>query len=91
MAAAGAIFGKNQMSSWLAVINTAPADVLVIPMTEDLTKAAETATFLRRTSLVKYSRAAIAREAEIIERFGNMESLAAHARAGMIRRGKREK
>ena len=27
MAAAGAIFGKNQMSAWLAVINTAPADV----------------------------------------------------------------
>ena len=27
MAAAGAIFGKNQMASWLAVINTAPADV----------------------------------------------------------------
>ena len=46
----------------------------------------ETATFLRRTSLVKYSRAAIDREAEIIERFGNMESLAAHARAGTIRR-----
>ena len=51
----------------------------------------ETATFLRRTSLVKYSRAAIDREAEIIERFGNMESLAAHARAGTIRRSKREK
>lgn len=48
----------------------------------------ETATFLRRTSLVKYSRDAIAREARIIERFGNMESLAAHARAGTIRRGK---
>lgn len=27
MAAAGAIFGKNQMAAWLAVINTAPADV----------------------------------------------------------------
>ena len=27
MAAAGAIFGKNQMASWLAVINTAPDDV----------------------------------------------------------------
>ena len=27
MAAAGAIFGKNQMSSWLALINTAPEDV----------------------------------------------------------------
>ena len=27
MAAAGAIFGKNQMSAWLAVINTAPDDV----------------------------------------------------------------
>lgn len=27
MAAAGAIFGKNQMASWLAVINTAPEDV----------------------------------------------------------------
>ena len=48
----------------------------------------ETATFLRRTSLVKYSRDAIHREAEIIERFGNMESLAAHARAGTIRRSK---
>ena len=48
----------------------------------------ETATFLRRTSLVKYSRDAIHREAEIVERFGNMESLAAHARAGTIRRCK---
>lgn len=27
MAAAGAIFGKNQMSSWLALINTAPEEV----------------------------------------------------------------
>lgn len=27
MAAAGAIFGKNQMSSWLALINTAPSEV----------------------------------------------------------------
>ena len=27
MAAAGAIFGKNQMAPWLALINTAPADV----------------------------------------------------------------
>lgn len=27
MAAAGAIFGKNQMAAWLAVINTAPEDV----------------------------------------------------------------
>ena len=45
----------------------------------------ETATFLRRTSLVKYSEAAIRREAWIIERFGNMESLAAHANAGSIR------
>ncbi|MBP5531456.1 MAG: histidinol dehydrogenase [Lentisphaeria bacterium] len=48
----------------------------------------ETATFLRRTSLVKYSYEAIYRESEIIERFGNMESLAAHARAGTVRRGK---
>ena len=48
----------------------------------------ETATFMRRTSLVKYSRSAIAREAGIIERFGNMESLAAHARAGTLRRDK---
>jgi len=50
----------------------------------------ETATFLRRTSLVKYSRTAIDREAEIIERFGNMESLAAHARAGTIRRSNKK-
>lgn len=27
LAAAGAIFGKNQMSNWLALINTAPGDV----------------------------------------------------------------
>ena len=47
----------------------------------------ETATFMRRSSIVQYSRAAIRREAWMIERFGNMESLAAHARAGTIRRG----
>lgn len=35
MAAAGAIFGKNQMSAWLAVINTAPSDV------NDLAKSIE--------------------------------------------------
>ena len=46
----------------------------------------ETATFLRRTSLVKYSEAAIRREAWIVERFGNMESLAAHAAAATRRR-----
>lgn len=35
IAAASAIFGKNQMSKWLALINTAPADV------EDLSKKLE--------------------------------------------------
>lgn len=35
MAAASAIFGKNQMSSWLALINTAPEDV------EDLSASLE--------------------------------------------------
>ena len=36
IAAASAIFGKNQMSNWLALINTAPGDV------SDLSKALET-------------------------------------------------
>ena len=30
LAAAGAIFGKNQMSNWLALINTAPEDVAAL-------------------------------------------------------------
>lgn len=38
MAAAGAIFGKNQMASWLAVINTAPKDVQALNNTLEKTK-----------------------------------------------------
>ena len=49
----------------------------------------ETASFVRRTSVVKYSEAALKREAEIIARFGAMEMLDAHGRAGVIRFGKK--
>ena len=45
----------------------------------------ETASFCRRTSIVKYTEAALRREAEIIARFGAMEMLDAHGRAGIIR------
>lgn len=40
LAAAAAIFGKNQMSNWLALINTAPEEV--DKLSESLTKAAGT-------------------------------------------------
>ena len=45
----------------------------------------ETSSFFRRTSLVKYSQTALKRDAEIIARFGAMEMLDAHGRAGTIR------
>ncbi len=45
----------------------------------------ETVSFFRRTSLVKYTEAALKREAEIAARFGAMEMLDAHGRAGTIR------
>ena len=41
--------------------------------------------FYRRSSLVRYSEAALRREVEIVETFAALEGLAAHGRAGSIR------
>ena len=41
--------------------------------------------FYRRSSLVRYSEAALRREVGIVETFASLEGLAAHGRAGSIR------
>jgi histidinol dehydrogenase len=62
-----------------------PSHVLPTASSAHSFNGLETSSFIRRTSIVKYSEAALRREAEIIERFGNMEMLAAHGRAATIR------
>ena len=86
--AAGAIFLGQWTPESAGDFCAGPSHVLPTAGSALRFNGIETATFMRRTSLVKYSRSAIAREAGIIERFGNMESLAAHARAGTLRRDK---
>ena len=62
-----------------------PSHVLPTASSAHSFNGLETTSFIRRTSIVKYSESALRREAEIIERFGNMEMLAAHGRAATIR------
>jgi histidinol dehydrogenase len=46
----------------------------------------ETRSFMRRTSIVQYTKEAMLKEVETIERFGNMEQLDGHGFAGTVRR-----
>ena len=83
--AAGAIFLGAWTPESIGDFCAGPSHVLPTASSAHYFNGLETVSFFRRTSLVKYDEAALRREAGIVECFGEMESLAAHGRAGTIR------
>ena len=86
IAAAGAIFMGPWTPEPVGDFCAGPSHVLPTASSARSFNGLETASFFRRTSIVKYTRSALMREAEIVERFGTMEGLDAHAMAATIRR-----
>ncbi|MBE6390443.1 MAG: histidinol dehydrogenase [Lentisphaerae bacterium] len=83
--AAGAIFLGQWTPESCGDFCAGPSHVLPTAGSAKKFNGLETVSFYRRTSLVKYSQAALKRDADIIARFGAMEQLDAHGRAGTIR------
>ena len=83
--AAGAIFLGPWTPEPAGDFCAGPSHVLPTAGSAKKFNGLETASFCRRTSLVRYTAAALRREADIIARFGAMEMLDAHGRAGTIR------
>ncbi len=83
--AAGAIFLGQWTPESCGDFCAGPSHVLPTAGSAKKFNGLETVSFFRRTSLVKYSQAALKRDADIIARFGAMEQLDAHGRAGTIR------
>ena len=83
--AAGAIFLGEWTPESCGDFCAGPSHVLPTAGSAKKFNGLETASFYRRTSLVKYSQQALKRDADIIARFGAMEQLDAHGRAGTIR------
>ncbi|MBE6355688.1 MAG: histidinol dehydrogenase [Lentisphaerae bacterium] len=83
--AAGAIFLGQWTPESCGDFCAGPSHVLPTAGSAKKFNGLETASFYRRTSLVKYSRQALKRDADVIARFGAMEQLDAHGRAGTIR------
>ncbi|MBR2625039.1 MAG: histidinol dehydrogenase [Lentisphaeria bacterium] len=83
--AAGAIFLGQWTPESCGDFCAGPSHVLPTAGSAKKFNGLETVSFYRRTSLVKYSQAALKRDADVIARFGAMEQLDAHGRAGTIR------
>jgi len=83
--AAGAIFMGPWTPEPAGDFCAGPSHVLPTASSARRFNGLSTTDFMRRSSMVEYSESALRREAEIIERFGNMEQLTAHANAATIR------
>jgi len=83
--AAGAIFLGPWTPEPIGDFCAGPSHVLPTGSSARRFNGLETVSFFRRTSVVEYSKQAMAREAEIVRRFGTMEQLDGHARSGTIR------
>ena len=83
--AAGAIFLGQWTPEPIGDFCAGPSHVLPTAGSAKRFNGLETVSFFRRTSLIKYTEAALKREAEIAHRFGCMEMLDAHARSATIR------
>ncbi len=83
--AAGAAFLGHWTPEPVGDFCAGPSHVLPTASSARYFNGIETAGFFRRTSLVKYTEAALRRETPVVEAFGRMESLAAHGRAASIR------
>ncbi len=86
--ACGAIFLGAWTPESMGDFCAGPSHVLPTASSAHGFSGIESATFMRRTSMACYSRNALKREAGIVEMFGNMESLTAHARAATVRKNK---
>ncbi len=84
--AAGAMFLGDWTPESAGDFCAGPSHVLPTAGSAKAFNGLETFSFMRRSSIVKYTGAALQREIPIIEKFGEMEMLAAHGRAGTIRR-----
>ena len=85
LTAAGAIFLGPWTPEPAGDFCAGPSHVLPTASSALRFNGLESVAFFRRTSIVKYSKAALKREVEIIERFGAMEKLGAHGMAGTVR------
>ena len=83
--AAGAIFLGQWTPEPIGDFCAGPSHVLPTAGSAKRFNGLETVSFFRRTSLIKYSEAALKREAEIAHRFGEMEMLDGHGRSATIR------
>lgn len=83
--AAGAIFLGQWTPEPIGDFCAGPSHVLPTAGSAKRFNGLETVSFFRRTSLIKYSEAALKREAGIAHRFGCMEQLDAHGRSATIR------
>ncbi len=83
--AAGAIFLGQWTPEPIGDFCAGPSHVLPTAGSAKKFNGLETVSFFRRTSMVKYSEAALKREVDIAARFGAMEMLDAHGRAGVLR------
>ncbi len=83
--AAGAIFLGPWTPEPIGDFCAGPSHVLPTASSALRFNGLESAAFFRRSSIVRYSQRALAREVEIVERFGAMERLDAHGRAGSVR------
>ena len=83
--AAGAIFLGQWTPEPIGDFCAGPSHVLPTAGSAKRFNGLETVSFFRRTSLIKYSEAALKREAEIAHRFGCMEQLDGHGRSATIR------
>jgi histidinol dehydrogenase len=83
--AAGAIFLGPWTPEPAGDFCAGPSHVLPTASSALRFNGLESVSFFRRTSIVKYSKTALKREVEVIERFGAMERLTAHGMAGTVR------
>ncbi len=86
IAAAGAMFLGSWTPEPIGDFCAGPSHVLPTASSARSFNGLESSSFMRRSSIVKYSKAAVRREIDVVERFGRMEQLDAHARSGSIRR-----
>ena len=83
--AAGAMFLGKWTPEPVGDFCAGPSHVLPTASSARYFNGLETVSFFRRSSIVKYTEAAIRREVSMVEAFAEMEGLAAHGRSGTIR------
>ena len=88
ISAAGAMFLGDWTPESAGDFCAGPSHVLPTAGSAKAFNGLETVSFMRRSSIVKYSSAALQKEIPVIESFGQMEMLAAHGNAGTVRRKK---